>query len=143
MLNLLLASALIGGQAAAPSLPGWMAGCWIERKDDRVTEECWTVAQAGSMLGSGRTMRGERLVMWETMQILAEPDGGIAFWGAPRGQGRTRFALVSADASRIVFANPAHDYPQRITYARDGEALVAETAMMDGSRAMRWRYVRR
>lgn len=123
-------------------MPGWMAGCWIERKDDRATEECWTVAQAGSMLGSGRTMRGDRLVMWEAMQIFHEP-GGIVFWAAPRGESRTRFTLGEVTPTSITFINAGNDYPQRIRYARDDAALVAEISLADGSRAMRWRFERR
>ncbi|MBH0014602.1 hypothetical protein I6F66_21375, partial [Pseudoalteromonas sp. NZS100_1] len=40
----------------------------------------------------------------------------------------------------ISFANPDHDYPQRIRYWREGRLLMAETAMMDGSNAQNWTY---
>ena len=42
----------------------------------------------------------------------------------------------------MTFTNPAHDYPQRISYRRDGEELVAEVSLLDGSEANRWRYRR-
>lgn len=140
----LFALLLLAAPAAAQeaTLPGWMAGCWAETKGDRWTEECWTAPRAGSMLGSGRTVRGEQLRNWEVMQILTGKDGRLAFWGAPQATNRTAFTMVSQTASEIVFANPAHDYPQRIRYWREGAMLNAETALADGSEAMRWRYTR-
>lgn len=141
----MMAILAVGGPAAAApevaALPGWMAGCWIDERADRWTEECWTTARAGSMLGAGRSGKGAALRNWEAMQILQSGDG-VAFWAAPDGAGRTRFAMISSTASEVVFANPAHDYPQRIRYWREGDMLNAETALADGSKAMRWRYRR-
>lgn len=139
--------ALLLAQVAAPTptpapLPGWMAGCWIDDRGEAWTEECWTAPRAGSMLGSGRSGRGATLRNWEVMQLLAEPNGALAFWGAPRAAGRTRFAMTVSTAGEVVFTNPAHDYPQRIRYWRDGATLNAETSLIDGSKAMRWRYRR-
>ena len=124
-----------------PVLPGWMAGCWIEETGDAWTEECWTAARRGSMLGSGRVGTGASLRSWEVMQILGGPDG-LAFWAAPGGANRTRFALVSSTATEIVFANPANDYPQRIRYWRAGAMLKAEISLADGSKPMRWSFRR-
>ena len=48
----------------------------------------------------------------------------------------------AARTAEIVFANPQHDYPQRIRYWRDGMDLNAEISTMDGSQAVRWHYRR-
>lgn len=48
---------------------------------------------------------------------------------------------VAQKEGEIVFADPAHDYPQRIRYWRDGAMLRAEISKMDGSRVNRWAYV--
>lgn len=98
--------------------------------------------RAGAMLGSGRSGRGTTLRSWEVMQILADSGGGFAFWGAPHGEWRTRFMLTSSGPLEVVFTNPAHDYPQRIRYWREGAMLNAETSLIDGGKAMRWRYRR-
>lgn len=145
------ALAVLLTQAAAtppPALPGWMAGCWIEEKGEVWTEECWTTARAGIMIGSGRSGVGNRLKSWESMQIVVAdnaPNGErvrLAFWAAPRGGRRTLFAWDGRAETGITFFNVAHDYPQRIRYWRDGETLNAETSLADGSKAMRWRYRR-
>lgn len=126
--------------AAAQALPGWMTGCWIEERGARWTEECWTMPRAGTMLGSGRAGKDTALSNWETMQILPDAEAGLAFWGAPSGVGRTRFALISQTVDQVVFVNRAHDYPQRIRYWRDGAGLNAEISLADGTKAMRWQY---
>lgn len=144
--TLIAAFALMGASAAAPppeSLPGWMAGCWIEEAGNRWTEECWTAPRAGLMIGSGRSGRGDTLYSWEVMQVTAAAGGeGAAFYAAPGGAGRTRFTAERLTDREAVFVNGANDYPQRVRYWREGDALLAEIAMADGSRAMRWRFRR-
>jgi hypothetical protein len=52
------------------------------------------------------------------------------------------FRLESATDGEAVFVNPAHDYPQRITYRRTGRGLTATTSLADGSNAQTWKYER-
>jgi hypothetical protein len=140
---------LIGAADEQPNLPGWMAGCWERTNGDRWTEECWTEPRAGIMRGSGRSGRGDHLEEWESMQIIlaAPSDTGeivkMAFFAAPGGGKRTLFAWSPTKGDGVAFFNAAHDYPQRIRYWRNGEELVAEIAMADGSRAKQWHYHRK
>lgn len=135
----------LGLAAAAPaaepqSMPAWLTGCHVETKGDAWTEECWTIPRAGNMLGSGRSGKGDKLRNWENMRIERKPDGTLVFWGSPQGAPAVPFATTRVTETEIVFANPAHDYPQRIRYWREGKAIHAETALTDGSKTMRWVY---
>lgn len=129
-----------------PKLPEWMAGCWEQRSGDRWTEECWMPPRGGIMLGSGRSGTGDRVSEWEATQIVLTRQAGdgpvarMAFWAAPGGGGRTSFAWNQSDLPGVTFVNAAHDYPQRIRYWREGERLMAETSLADGSKARRWTY---
>lgn len=128
-----------------PKLPEWMAGCWEQRSGDRWSEECWMPPRGGIMLGAGRSGTGDRVSEWEATQIVL--DGGdpavrMAFWAAPGGRDRTSFAWGPSDLPGVTFANAAHDYPQRIRYWREGERLMAETSLADGSKPRRWSYQR-
>lgn len=129
------------GQEAEPKLPGWMAGCWIEKKGDRWTEECWTVPRAGMMMGSSRMGRGDKTISWENLRIVMD-EGGMSYIASPGGREPTTFAWQAAKQSGVTFVNVAHDYPQRIRYWREGEMLMAEISLADGSRPMRWAYKR-
>jgi hypothetical protein len=99
------------------------------------------------MLGSGRSGAGQTVRDWEVMQIERSDSDDPAiprliFYGAPKGQGRTPFQLVSDGKPGVTFVNLEHDYPQRIHYWREGEDLLAEVSLADGRKAHRWRYSR-
>lgn len=126
--------------AETPALPGWMAGAWGETIGDRWAEEFWAPPRGGLMLGAGRNGRGEMLGGWEVMRIEQDADGKVTFFGSPEGATPVRFPLVRAGPTEVVFANPAHDYPQRIRYWREGKMLKAEISLIDGGRPMHWTY---
>ncbi|MES2042492.1 MAG: DUF6265 family protein [Pseudomonadota bacterium] len=131
-------------QSAVPDAgaPGWMAGCWSQQKASKWTEECWMAPRGGVMLGAGRAGSGEKLSEWEAMQIIPGPGGRLVYWASPDGGAWVSFTEASRGPTEIVFANAAHDYPQRIRYWREGETLNAEISLLDGSKAMRWQYKR-
>lgn len=137
---LLTFSAPLSAQSAARSLPEWMAGTWMTEDGATWSDEVWTDARGGLMLGIARTGFGPRLDSWELAQIRQRPDGTIAFFAQPRGKDASEFPMVLVSEEAIEFANPAHDYPQRIRYWRQGKLLMAEISKIDGSQAMRWNY---
>ena len=136
----LLIAAAPSDLPAPPVAPQWMAGAWIETKGDRWSDEFWTPMRGGVMIGSGRIGKGEKLIMWEATRIERGKHGMLTFWGSPRGVTPTPFPMVAQSATMIAFANPKHDYPQRIRYWRDGQTLNAEVSKMDGSKPVRWTY---
>ena len=143
----LILTALLANPTAQPVLPVWLAGCWEQETGDSWAEECWNDPRAGIMMGSGRSGSGERLESFEVTQIELADTGDPAapkmtFYGAPGGQNRTSFTWVPSSEKGVTFVNQSHDYPQRIRYWREGEELIAEVALKDGSKAMRWRYRR-
>lgn len=126
---------------------GWMAGSWIEDGSadtgGRWTEEYWTLPRGGVMLGASRSGRGELLGEFEFLRLQADADGGVSYLAQPGGGAPVAFRLARRDAASATFENPAHDYPQRIAYARDGDTLTATISLLDGSKARRWVYTRR
>ena len=140
---LALVLALPGSTSAQqdqPAFPSWLAGAWSLADGDRWTEEFWTHPRGGIMIGASSEGQGEALRTWESILILRKPDGSLAYVPMPNGGAPVEFAMVSQDAQSITFANPAHDFPQRIRYWREGERLHAEIALIDGSRAIQWSY---
>ncbi|HUD95198.1 DUF6265 family protein [Sphingobium sp.] len=126
--------------AGAAELPDWLTGEWTQENGDRWSEEVWTLPRGGTMIGVGRTGRGESLRSWEVMRIVRAADGSLTYHGAPEGGPATIFPAVEQGVRDVTFANPDHDYPQRIRYWREGRLLMAETSKMDGSSAQNWTY---
>lgn len=136
---------LLAGASPAATVGdlGWLAGDWVSEPDGRWTEEAWTSPRGGVMLGVSRSGRGDSLREFEFLRIVAEDDGTPAYIAQPGGRPPVTFRLVRRERTRATFENPAHDYPQRIVYARDGDTLTATISAIDGSKARSWSYRRR
>lgn len=103
----------------------WMAGCWELRTETRVTHEQWMAPLGGMMLGMSRTV--VRDTTRESEHVRVESRAGVlTFVAQPSGQPVAAFAATSVTDTLVAFANPAHDFPQRIIYRRVGrDSLVA------------------
>ena len=122
---------------------GWMAGDWVEAGAGGLTEESWLSPRGGLMLGRNRAgMDGGRL-SFEFTRIADGPDGRPVFHAQPGGAPPSAFPAVEVRAQSVTFENRAHDYPQRIRYWRDGDLLMAEISLADGTRPVRWQFGRR
>ena len=122
---------------------GWLAGDWVSEADGRCTEESWALPRGGMMIGHSRSGRGEELREYEFIRIARGDDGAISYIAMPQGGVPVVFRLVRHDMARATFENAAHDYPQRIAYARSGDMLTATISAIDGSKARSWTYRRR
>ncbi|MEY4471904.1 MAG: hypothetical protein RL671_208, partial [Pseudomonadota bacterium] len=98
---LLTFSAPLSAQSAARSLPEWMAGTWMTEDGATWSDEVWTDARGGLMLGIARTGFGPRLDSWELAQIRQRPDGTIAFVAQPRGKDASEFPMVLVSEEAI------------------------------------------
>jgi hypothetical protein len=123
-------------QGAALDRVQWLAGCWEQRRGDRVTVEMWTPARGGLALGHSRTIAGGALRSYEQLKLVAK-EGGFDYVALPLGQRETVFGSTAVSDSGFTVENLAHDFPQRIIYRRVGaDSLVArvEGPGQDGTR---------
>ena len=139
------AAALLGAPPAFAAdpvpLPDWLHGAWNEaRPNGGWADEFWTPPRGDMMIGAARMGDARRLWMFEHTRIVRDPAGGLLFIAQPQGSPPAEFPLVATGDQMLEFANSAHDYPQRIRYWREGKELRARTSLMDGSKAMEWRY---
>lgn len=132
-----------GAQAQTPArIPDWLAGAWLMCGRGQEISETWVGAGSGVLVGVGLTRGAAGRVSFEHLRIAPNAAGGVSFYGAPDGAPATEFAMVSQTANRIVFENLAHDFPQRVIYARDGSRLNARVEDAAGANGMEWRYRR-
>lgn len=121
--------------AAAPEVASleWMSGCWVMERNGLKVEEHWSKPAGEVMLGYSRTVRPGRPTFFEQLRIEVK-DGVISYIPIVGKQGPIVFAMKSSAANEVVFENPAHDYPQRIAYARSGDEMKARTESLDPAR---------
>lgn len=115
----------------------WMAGCWEITTETSLTEEHWTAPDAGSMLGVNRLYRSSKLWSTEFMKIV-EDSAGVTLIAKPQNQAEASFRATEINQSRVVFDNPAHDFPRRIVYEnRSPDSLfawISEDVSFEGRR---------
>jgi hypothetical protein len=134
---------LIGGCTAAPDMEGghplgWMSGCWENADGDY--REVWSAPDHGYLFGYALALKDDRVSFFEQSRI--DPGKGFTFNAYPAGKGPSLFREIERGASHIVFADPGHDYPQRIRYAREGDRMTAEISLIDGSRGQGFAFRR-
>ncbi len=120
----------------------WLAGHWTRAQGGATTEELWLPADAGIMLGIGRTVSAKGGRQFEHLRIEERADG-VFYVAAPNGGPTTEFKWVDGSEREAVFANPRHDFPRQIRYSRHGDVLSARIeGVVDGkpaSAAWQWR----
>ena len=113
-----------GAKAAIVDL-SWMAGSWSGESRGIQMEEHWTAPKGNSMVGIHRDIGKGRTLLFEFLRIEQQGDR-IVYWSMPNGRSpATPFPLKELSGTRVVFENPAHDFPQRIIYWKDGNDLRA------------------
>jgi len=136
-----LLAALLLQAAPAPSPDvSWMAGYWLDCSNGREVSETWSDPRQGLSVGHAVTVSdGE--VSFEVSRIGSTP-GGFAYVAQPGGAPPTAFVLTESGPARAVFANAENDFPTRVVYERDGDALKARIeGEIDGqARSMEWKF---
>ncbi|MBS0480948.1 MAG: hypothetical protein JSR96_02140 [Proteobacteria bacterium] len=121
-------------------MPAFMAGTWMMEDGASWSDEMWTDAKGGVMLGTSRSGFGPQVRSWELARIERKADGSISYFAQPQGKPATEFRQALRSGESVEFTNPAADFPQRIHYWRQGKLLMAEISRLDGSDAVRWNY---
>ena len=140
----LLATSILAAEPAGLDAVSWIAGSWQGTEEKVAMEEVWLAPAGGAMLGLHRDVAGGRMVGFEFLRI-EEGKEGLVYLSQPGGRPVTSFPAVEIRGKRVVFENPAHDFPQRILYwlGEDG-ALHARIEGKDKGKdtAMEWRWTR-
>lgn len=137
-----LAALTLSGPAHASELD-WLAGHWCGQRGKTFNEEIWLSPRGGLMVGMHRDTRDGKAAGFEFMRI-AQQDGRWVLLAQPGGAAATAFHAERVEEARVVFANPAHDFPKRVIYSRpDADTLHARVDDgRDDGKAMEWTWRR-
>lgn len=145
LIPICLALCLASGPAIAaePDELAWMSGHWRSTEGETVSEEFWTDAAGGLMLGTNRTVRQGQAIAFEFLRIeLGFESDAARYCALPGGRSATCFALVDQGENHVRFENSGHDFPQVIEYRREGDALSATISDLSGARSMDFSWQR-
>jgi hypothetical protein len=96
-------------------LPTWIEGAWQSADGDR---ETW-VRASNVLWGIGFSDDG-----YEVMRIERD-RAALRFTAWPDGDGGTTFVASASSEGSVRFENLHHDFPQVVSYTREGESLKA------------------
>jgi hypothetical protein len=123
----------------------WLEGHWISESDAGRTEEIWTDAAGGLLVGVHRDVYASGKASFEFLR-LAVQDGGVVYLAQPSGRPATAFPLVESGDRFAVFQNTEHDFPQRIVYRLEADGTLRariEGRVNGEERSSEWRWARR
>lgn len=118
---------------AQATTPDWLVGCW--ETADKTSKEVWVAETDGSFIGFGASMMNAEIGFYEILSIKDSEQDGWILTAHPAGQARTSFTATEMTDNNVTFVNPSHDYPQQISYRREGEKLFATIAATGGENA--------
>ena len=86
-------------QGTAIDRVAWLQGCWITTSPRRTVEENWMPPRAHTMIGVGRTTRGDSLIEYEIV-VLRERSRQRVYEAHPAGQPTAEFVADTVGGAR-------------------------------------------
>ena len=105
----------------------WLVGEWRRTNTTAGTSglEKWEINSPVEMQGWGITMKGSDTSFIEKTKLLIKEDHIYYVADVPGNKEPIYFKLVSINKNEFTCENPAHDFPKKISYTRDGNFLKA------------------
>jgi hypothetical protein len=111
----------------------WLKGCWAGANGNSEFTEQWMKPAANTMIGMGRTIRGDKVLSYEFLLLKQDEKGSIYYVAKPSGQDEASFKLVKSGPNEAIFENPEHDFPQRVIYRLNADGSLF--ARIEGKQA--------
>ena len=106
----------------------WLLGKWSTKTADGDLSEKWIQLNDSTFQGESFFIKGKDTLHFES--ILLQQNGEELIYNATvKGQNENKavaFNMTAGTEKQLVFENPKHDYPQKITYSLiNKDSLVA------------------
>lgn len=111
----------------------WLLGAWQGVMEDITMVESWTKQNDTSFVGNAVFTRNGDTLSAESLLIkIVGQDMFYCPTVTNQNDGKTiEFKLTTATDTSLVFENPAHDFPQKISYVKHSDKnLTAEASGM-------------
>lgn len=105
----------------------WLAGTWerTNTKPGRTGFEVWTAVSSTEWKGIGVSLTGTDTTFVEKLRLVVKDGATYYAADVPENKKEVLFRFTEFTGSGFVCENPAHDFPKKIVYQRDGDRLKA------------------
>ena len=96
----------------------WLLGTWEQKTAKKTIYEIWKRNSDSSYSGKSYLLKEKDAIVLETVSLLQE-KGTLYYIPTVTNQNNSMpvpFKLTFFSANQLVFENPTHDFPQKITY---------------------------
>lgn len=111
----------------------WLIGTWENKTPKGSVFETWTKINDHELSGKSYLVKEKDTVVFETIQLVEEQDK-LFYIPLVKNQNKglpVRFTGTATLETHLVFENPHHDFPQKISYTKTkSDSLVAEISGM-------------
>jgi hypothetical protein len=140
---LVVSAASLSAQRPTAQSLAWFNGCWEAKNATRRIIERWEAA--------GAELKGQSRAITIPANVPREPEilkifvagDSIVYGAEPPGQRYAEFRATKVSATEVVFENPKHDFPKKISYRlTTKDSLHARVEGDSGSRPLNYPYER-
>lgn len=107
----------------------WLIGNWENTSPEGVLTENWQKLNDSTFSAASYFIKGKDTIHFESI-ILAQLGETLTYKATVKGQNDDKpvsFPSIAESDKQLVFENPKHDYPQKITYTKGANnTLTAE-----------------
>ncbi len=123
------------------TIPQWLPGKWENQTQRGKMVEEWSKINDSTYGGRSYMITATDSIPLESIALKKEGND-IFYIPTLKGQNNdqpVKFKLTSSSANQLVFENPAHDFPQKISYTLESKgSLMAEiSGMINGQERTR------
>jgi hypothetical protein len=112
----------------------WFLGRWTQVEGpDLVSYEDWKRESPSLYKGLSWTLYQNDTVHVETIDLTLEGEDIYYIPTVAENKGPVRFKMTSLVGKSVLFENPEHDFPQKITYEAQGDSVLL--AKISGAKA--------
>lgn len=105
----------------------WLTGTWIRTncKPGQSGYETWAKVKDLKLLGKGVTLKGKQSHFVEQLQIVNKENELFYVVKVSSEPKPTSFKLTALTEDSFTCENPAHDFPKKISYKKEGNKIKA------------------
>ena len=121
----------------------WLIGTWENKTAEGSMYESWVKQNDSVLSGKSYMLKGKDTVIFESVQLVQQ-QANLFYIPTVKNQNNglpVRFSLKTISNKKMIFENPAHDFPQVISYAKTGaDSLVAQISGIEEGKERKETY---
>ena len=98
----------------------WLIGNWENTSPDGILTENWQKLNDSTFSAASYLIKGKDTIHFESV-VLAQKGETLTYLATVKGQNDNKpvaFTSTNETENKLIFENPQHDYPQKITYTK-------------------------